>query len=221
MSLIIPNHYIEHTNLKPNVAAVDISKIANEALEYNFKAVCIPPFWVKTVKRELSKSEINIVTVVGFPFGYQKTESKITEISGAVEDGADELDIVLNISAYKSGMTWPKIELTKCNQLIHSEGKLSKIIIETGYLSKLEIEEATKMAIDSGTDYIKTSTGVLTTGADLEDVKLIKSLTKGNVGLKASGGIKTLLQLTNMINAGADRIGTSAGVSIMKEYYNG
>lgn len=220
MELSNPSQYIEHTNLKPEATSEDMIKLVKEAAEYNFIGVCIPPFWIKMVKRELENTDIALVTVIGFPFGYQKTETKLTEINEAIQDGADELDIVLNVSSYKSGMNWPKIELAKCNQLIHSASKVSKVIVETGYLSKEEIIEVTKVVVDSGADYVKTSTGVLTTGAMLEDIKSMKKITQSNVGIKASGGIRTLEQLYSLVDAGACRIGTSAGPSIINECHH-
>jgi len=217
--MLEPNHYIEQTNLRPDLTNADIDKLVKEAVKYKFVGVCIPPFWIKSAKRGLLGTGTNVVSVIGFPFGYQKTESKLSEIEEAINDGVDELDIVLNVSSFKSEMTWPKIELAKCNKLIHENGKVSKVIIETGYLSKNEIKEATKIVVDSGSDYVKTSTGVLTTGANVEDVQMIRELAPDIVRVKASGGIKTLDQLRELVNAGADRIGTSSGVSIMGEFY--
>ncbi len=192
--------------------------LVEESINHEFFGICVPPFWVKKVRREIGAHPITLITVIGFPFGYQKTESRITEIASAIEDGADELDIVFNISAFKSGMDWAKIDLVKCNQLIHQSEKLSKVIIETGYLTKQEILDVTTLCVDSGTDFVKTSTGVLTSGAQLEDIVSIKTCVGDKIGIKASGGIKTLSQMEGLVGAGADRIGTSSGVVIMKEY---
>ena len=128
------NRFIEHTSLKPTLTTKDIDKLVEEAIEYEFLGVCVPTFWVKKAKREVSKQGIQLVTVIGFPLGYQMTENKLNEIKLAIDNGANELDIVMNISAFKSGMPWVKTELAKCAQLIHDNDCLMKVIIETAYL---------------------------------------------------------------------------------------
>jgi deoxyribose-phosphate aldolase len=145
------------------------------------------------------------------------TENKLDEINMAIDNGANELDIVMNISAYKSKMTWVKTELAKCAELIHHNNCLMKVIIETAYLDNEEIVAASKMCQEAGTDFVKTSTGFAPAGAKVEHVKLIRSTINSNVGVKASGGIRDLETATKMIEAGADRLGVSAGVSIMQE----
>ena len=157
------------------------------------------------------------MTVIGFPLGYQMTENKLDEIKLAIDNGANELDIVMNISAFKSGMNWVKTELAKCSQLIHEKNCLMKVIIETAYLSDEEIVKASLMCQDAGTDFVKTSTGFAPEGAKVEHIKLIRSTINTNIGVKASGGIRDLKTSLKMIEAGADRLGVSAGVSIMQE----
>lgn len=207
--------YIEHTNLKPTLVSADIDKLVKEARENNFFGVCVPPFWVERAKREIGDSNVSLVTVIGFPLGYNRTETKLAEIEQAVKDGADELDIVLNISAFKDTMEWAKIDLAKCNNLIHKHGKNSKVIIETAYLSDEEIKKAAQICVDTGTDFVKTSTGFAPAGAKAEHIRLIKSIIPEGVGIKASGGIKTKADADAMIEAGADRLGTSSGIDIV------
>lgn len=211
------NRYIEHTNLKPTITDKDVDQLVAEAIEHQFVGVCVPPFWVKRASRELADHDIQLVTVIGFPLGYQMTDSKRIEIEKAIDDGADELDIVMNVSAFKSGMSWVKIELAKCANLIHQSSCMMKVILETAYLSDEEIIAATKLCSEAGTDFVKTSTGFAPAGAKVPHIELMRKYAPSNVGIKASGGIKDLTTLKAMVAAGADRIGTSSGVSIMNE----
>ncbi|WP_215226656.1 deoxyribose-phosphate aldolase [Echinicola shivajiensis] len=210
--------YIEHTLLSPTLTDRHINQLILQAREYHFHGVCVPPFWVKKVKRELEDLNMQVVTVVGFPLGYQMTETKVFETERAIKDGADEIDVVWSLSAFKSGMNWPKIELAKLSTLCHDHGKVLKVIIETGYLSQQEIIEACKIGSDAGVDFIKTSSGYAESGARKEDIQLMRRILPSNVGIKASGGIKTYEQAKTMIEAGADRIGTSSGMEILKEW---
>ncbi len=212
------NRYLEHTALKPTITAADIDQLVAEAKTHSFVGVCVPPFWVKKASREIGEADIQLVTVIGFPLGYQMTEAKLLEIDKAIETGANELDIVMNVSAFKTGLPWTKIELAKCAHRIHEAGLMMKVIIETAYLSDDEIVTAAKMCADAGTDFVKTSTGFAGAGAKAEHIRLMRENLPSNVGLKAAGGIKTLADAQAMIAAGADRIGASAGVSIMKEF---
>lgn len=210
--------YIEHTNLLPTLAGVDIEKLTEEALAYQFAGVCVPPFWIRKAKRDLNGASIAAVTVVGFPLGYQRTESKLQEIKLALQDGADEIDLVINISAIKhNAFEWIKPEILRCAQMIHEQEKILKVILETAYLTDEEIVRACKVCADAGTDYVKTSTGFAPSGATVPHVRLMRASVPDTVGVKASGGIRTLEQALAMIDAGADRLGVSAGVSIMKE----
>jgi deoxyribose-phosphate aldolase len=211
------NRFIEHTNLNPTLVAQDVDLLVTEAKANNFIGICVPPFWVKRAAREIGDSDVQLVTVIGFPLGYQMTASKLTEIEKAIDDGADELDIVLNLSAFKSEMSWVKIELAKCAKLIQETGHLMKVIIETAYLSDEEIIIASKICADAGSDFVKTSTGFAPFGAKTEHIKLMRANLPSNVGIKASGGIRDLKTAQAMIDAGADRIGCSAGVQIISE----
>lgn len=210
------HRYLEYTRLSPTLTYQEVGSMVQEAKDYQFAGLCLPPFWVKKAKRDLGNSDIQMVTVVGFPFGYQMAETKITEIQKALDNGADELDLVMNISAFKSGMPWVKIELAKCATLIHESEALLKVIIETAYLSEDEIRTACKLCADAGADYVKTSTGFAPEGATVAQVKLMRSILPSNVGIKAAGGIKRYHQAIAMVNAGADRIGASAAVEIIK-----
>ena len=211
------NRCIEHTNLKPTLTGADIDSLVKESIDYQFIGLCVPPFWVKRAARELGGEDIQMVTVIGFPLGYQMTESRLVEIEKAIDDGANELDIVMNISAFKSGMPWAKIELAKCAKIIHSAGCMMKIIIETAYLNSEEIVSASKLCADAGSDFVKTSTGFAGKGAQLKDVKLMRDNLPSNVGIKASGGIKSFEDAKALLEAGADRLGTSSGVQIMRD----
>lgn len=208
--------YIEHTNLSPTLTIKDIDKLVEEAKRYKFLGVCVPPFWVRRAFREIGDSGIKLVTVAGFPLGYNMTETKLDEIKRAIDNGADEIDVVWNITSFKTGIPWTKIELAKCSKLSHDYQKLLKVIIETAYLTDEEIIEACKLCTDAGVDIVKTSTGFAPTGAKVEHIKLMRSVLPPEVGIKASGGIKTREQAIAMVEAGADRLGTSSGIKIVE-----
>jgi len=193
----------------------DIDRLVDEAREYNFLGICVPPFWVKRAQLEIRKDNIVLVTVAGFPLGYNMTETKLDEIQRAIDNGADEIDVVMNISSFKSGIPWTKIEIAKCSKLAHDYQKNLKVIIETAYLSDEEIAEACKLCADAGADFVKTSTGFAPNGAKAEHVRIMRKSVAPHVGIKASGGIKNSEQALQLIEAGADRLGTSSGISIV------
>jgi deoxyribose-phosphate aldolase len=208
--------YIEHTNLSPLLTGKDIDQLIAQAKQFQFLGVCVPPFWVKRAKREINDEKILLVTVAGFPLGYSMTETKLDEIKRAIDNGADEVDVVWNISSFKTGIPWTKIEIAKCSKLTHDHQKILKVIIETAYLSDGEMIMACKICSDAGVDFVKTSTGFASSGAKAEHIRLMKASLPSSVGIKASGGIKTLDDVLKMINAGATRIGTSSGIKILK-----
>lgn len=208
--------YIEHTNLSPSLTIGDIDRLVDEARQYSFFGVCVPPFWVKRAQREIGTAPIALVTVAGFPLGYNMTETKLDEIKRAIENGANEIDVVWNVTSFKTGIPWTKIEVAKCSKLAHDHQKLLKVIIETAYLSNQEIEAACKLCADAGVDFVKTSTGFAPTGAKTEHVRIMRSVLPPGVGIKASGGIKTSEFASELIEAGATRIGTSSSVSIVQ-----
>jgi deoxyribose-phosphate aldolase len=209
-------NYIEHTNLSPTLTIVDIDKLVEEAKKFNFLGICVPPFWVKRAKREIGTEKIILVTVAGFPLGYNMTETKLDEIKRAIDNGADEIDVVWNVTSFKTNLPWTKIEVAKCSKLAHDHQKLLKVIIETAYLSDEEIKKACKICADAGADFVKTSTGFAPSGANAKHIALIKENLPPAVGIKASGGIKTFHDAKSMIEAGASRIGTSSAVSIIQ-----
>ncbi|WP_035727066.1 deoxyribose-phosphate aldolase [Eisenibacter elegans] len=210
--------YLEHTLLSPTAAFAEMDKLVAEAIEHHFVGVCVPPFWVKKVKRDLRQHDIAVVTVVGFPLGYNRSEVKRYELQSCIRDGADELDVVMNVGAVKAGAyPWVKQEMAALAQEAHQHERLLKVILETAYLSPEEIVQSCKVCVEAGVDFIKTSTGYAPEGATLEGIRLIKESIPAGVGIKASGGIRTLAQAQAFIAAGAERIGTSAGVSIVAE----
>lgn len=209
--------FIEQTVLNPQTTDADIDKLVKDAKEYGFVGICVPPFWVKKAKREIGEAGIQVVTVVGFPLGYNMTETKVFETEQAIKNGADEIDVVWSTTSFKTGMNWPKIELAKLASVCHEQEKILKVIIETAYLSDEEIVDACKICADAGVDFVKTSTGFASEGAQLHHIKLMRANLPSNVGIKASGGIKSYAQAVAMIEAGADRIGTSSGVQIVEQ----
>jgi deoxyribose-phosphate aldolase len=211
------SQYIEYTNLKPFITDRELDTLVAEAKEYKFYGVCVPPFWVKQAKREIGNSNLKLATVIGFPFGYNVTEAKLEEIKQGLSAGANELEVVMNLSALKIKMDWTKIELAKCAKLIHDQSASFKVIIETGYLSEAEIIRACKIAEEAGADFVKTSTGIANQGAQEKRISLMKKNLSPTIGVMACGGIRTYGQVMDMVEAGALRIGTSSGVEIMKE----
>lgn len=210
------NKYIDHTILKPTCLVADIEKLCAEAKQYDFAAVCVPPNFVKLAKEKLVGSTVQVATVIGFPFGYSATEAKIAEIILAMVDGADELDVVANISAIKNG-DWSAIadEINHIMPIIRSKNKVVKIIIESGVLTDDEIIKCCDIYGIAGIDYLKTSTGYAEKGASVEAVKLFRKHLPDQVQIKASGGIRDYATAQLMIDAGATRIGCSAGVVIV------
>ena len=210
------NKYIDHTILKPTCLVADIEKLCAEAKQYDFAAVCVPPNFVKLAKEKVAGSTVQVATVIGFPFGYSATEAKIAEIILAMVDGADELDVVANISAIKNA-DWSAIadEINHIMPIIRSKNKLVKIIIESGVLTDDEIIKCCDIYGIAGIDYLKTSTGYAEKGASVEAVKLFRKHLPDQVQIKASGGIRDYATAQLMIDAGATRIGCSAGVAIV------
>ena len=210
------NKYIDHTILKPTCLVSDIEKLCAEAKQYDFAAVCVPPNFVKLAKEKIAGTTVKVATVIGFPFGYAATEAKIAEIILAMVDGADELDVVANISAIKNG-DWLAIadEINHILPIIRSKGKVVKIIIESGVLTDDEIIKCCDIYGIAGIDYLKTSTGYAEKGASVEAVKLFRKHLPDQVQIKASGGIRDYAAAKLMIEAGATRIGCSAGVAIV------
>ena len=202
------------------MSGVEVDLLVKEAIEEQFVGVCVPPFWLKKVRRELGEADVQLVTVIGFPFGYTDTATKVVETQQAIRQGADELDLVWSQTAYHSGMNWPKIEIAQIAKICHEEEKVLKVIIETANLNEAQIIEACLICQDAGADFVKTSTGYGSAGAKVEHIQLMRENLSSNVGIKASGGIHTLEFALELIKAGADRIGSSAAKGLMDAWRN-
>ena len=210
------NHLIDHTVLKPTTLISDVEKCCKEALQYGFAAVCIPPPFVKMAKSLLKDSPVRTCTVIGFPFGYSAIEAKIAESVLAMVDGADELDVVINLIALKNqDWTYLAGELNHLMPVIKKEGKTLKIIIESGILTDEEIIKCCQLYGVADIDYLKTSTGYAERGASLHAVELFKANLPGTMGIKASGGIRDYAFAKSLVDAGATRLGCSASVAIV------
>lgn len=210
--------YIDHTILKPTTLIADIDSLCSEAKQYGFAAVCVPPNFVKKAKELTAGSAVKVATVIGFPFGYSAVEAKIAEILLAIVDGVDELDVVINISAIKNG-DWLYLadEINHIMPIIRSKNKVIKIIIESGILTDEEIIKCCEIYGIAGIDYLKTSTGYAEKGATVEAVKLFRLHLPANIQIKASGGIRDYTFARQLVEAGATRLGCSAGVAIVQE----
>lgn len=212
------NRIIDHTLLKPESTEEQIEKIVEEAKDYDFYSVCVNPTWVKKCAELLKGSNTKVCTVIGFPLGANTKETKIFETINAIENGADEIDMVINIGYIKSGkFAEVEEEISEIAKECHNRNVLLKVILENCLLTKEEIKKASKISEKAGADFIKTSTGFSTSGADAADVLLMRKSVSENVKVKASGGIRDLKKAQEMINNGADRLGVSAGVAIVKE----
>jgi len=210
--------YIDHTLLKPTATWTEIENLCKEAAEYNFAAVCVPPLYVKKAKELLNNSEVKMATVIGFPFGYCAIEAKVAEIVLAIIDGADELDMVVNISAIKNNdWTFIANEINTIMPIVKNKEKVIKVIIESGILTEDEIIKCCDIYGAAGVNYVKTSTGYAEKGASIQAVKLIRAHLSDAVKIKASGGIRSYSFAKELINAGANRLGCSASVQIVKE----
>lgn len=210
--------YIDHTVLKPTTTIADIEKLCSEATQYQFAAACVPPLFVKKAKELVAGSEVKVATVIGFPFGYSAIEAKVAEVVLAIIDGADELDVVINISAIKNN-DWQFLagEINAILPIIKSKGKVIKIIIESGILTDDEIIKCCDLYGAAGVDFMKTSTGYAEKGASVEAVQLMRKHLSNNIRIKASGGIRTYAFAKQLVEAGADRIGASSSIAIVNE----
>ncbi len=209
---------IDHTLLKAEASASGIAQLCAEAREYVFASVCVNPCWVRLAAETLAGSKVKVCSVIGFPLGANETETKLFEVELALECGAGELDVVQNIGALLSGNEAQVVkELTALARLAHRRDALLKVILETCLLTEPQKQRACALAVEAGADFVKTSTGFSKSGATAEDVRLMRRCVGNAAAVKASGGIRTLASLREMVDAGASRIGTSAGVSIIDE----
>lgn len=208
--------YIDHTVLKPESTDLDIQQACLDAKKYKFKAVCINPTWVSYVSDLLKGTSVNTCTVIGFPLGANTTATKVNETKQAIKDGADEVDMVINIGAMKSEDFSLVHDDIRAVVTAADKKAIVKVIIETSLLSHNEKIRACEIAKRAGADFVKTSTGFSTGGATVEDIKLMRTAVGPEMGVKASGGVRTYEDAKRMIEAGATRIGTSNGVALLE-----
>lgn len=213
------NKYIDHTMLKPDAGEKAIINLCREALEYDFYSVCVNSCYVSLARTHLRGSDIKVSAVAGFPLGAMSSAAKLAETRDSLDNGASEIDVVINIGALKDQRyDYILSELSALAELCHSRNALLKVITETCLLTENEITEACRLVMKSGADFIKTSTGFSSGGAEVRDVRLMKKIIGNKIMIKASGGIRTLETAEAMIEAGADRLGCSASVEIMDKY---
>lgn len=211
------NKYIDHTYLKPFATENDIIEKCNEAKQYHFASVCVNPCNVKLVAKELAGSDVKVCSVIGFPFGTHTTATKLFETKEALENGADEIDMVINVGKLVEGNEeYVQAEVQALADLCHEHGKILKVIIETCYLNEAQIAAMCRIVEDTGADFIKTSTGYGTRGAVLEDIELFKKYLKKPARMKASGGIRTTEDAVRYVELGCERLGTSNGMAIVE-----
>lgn len=213
------NKYIDHTLLKADATQDKIETLCKEAKEYDFASVCVNTYWVPFCAKQLEGSDVKVCTVVGFPLGAMSSNAKAFETKDAIEHGASEIDMVLNIGEMKAGHYDVVRDDVKA-VVEAAKGHCVKVILETCLLTKEEIVKACELCIEAGATFVKTSTGFSTRGATVEDVKLMKETVKDKCLVKAAGGVRCRADLDNMIEAGADRIGTSAGVALIQDKTN-
>ena len=210
--------YIDHTLLKPDADKNSIRLLCNEAVQEQFAAICISPYFISFAKELLEDSKVKIATVIGFPLGYNSTASKMQDITNAIDAGADELDVVHNITAVKNGdWQYASDEIRQCTELIHSKGRIIKVIVESGMLTDEELAYCCEYYAPLGIDFMKTSTGFSATGATVHAVQLMRKFLPIEINIKASGGIRNFAFAQELIDAGANRIGCSASMQILKE----
>ena len=208
---------IDHTLLKPEATAADIRKVCAEARQYGFAAVCVNPYWVRLVAGELAGSAVKVCAVVGFPLGANSTEIKVEETAGVIRDGAQEVDMVLNVGELRSGnYDVVRDDIAAVVETAHASGAIVKVILETALLNSEQKVKACQLAKEAHADFVKTSTGFGPGGATAEDVALMRLTVGPAMGVKASGGVRTLEDLKKMVAAGASRVGASASVKIVE-----
>lgn len=206
--------YIDHTLLKPEATQDQIEKLCQEAKQYDFASVCVNPYWVPFCKEELKDSDVKVCTVIGFPLGATSSASKAFETAHAIEQGADEVDMVMNIGELLAGhdqAVQKDIEAV----VQAAQGKIVKVILETCLLNDAQIERACSLCVKAKADFVKTSTGFNSAGANTHVVEVMKQAVKGQAKVKAAGGVRNQADMDAMIVAGADRIGTSHGIELM------
>lgn len=209
------NKYIDHTVLKADTPKAKVQQIIDEAIQYDFMSVCINPTWVSFAAEKLAATDVKVCTVIGFPLGANTPTVKAFEAAEAIKNGADEVDMVINIGAAKDG-DWDLVESDIQAVVDASKDVTTKVIIETSLLTDEEKVKACQAAVRAGADFVKTSTGFSTAGATVADIALMRQTVGPDLGVKASGGVRSIADAQAMIEAGATRLGTSNGVDIMK-----
>jgi deoxyribose-phosphate aldolase len=208
---------IDHTILKPDATRADVLKVCREAREYRFASVCVNPYWVAAVARELAGSGVKVCSVIGFPLGATTTDAKVAETAGALRNGAQEIDMVINVGALRSGdFDTVRNDIQQVVRVAHQAGAIVKTILETALLDDAQKTAASRLAKAAGADFVKTSTGFSSSGATVHDIALMCAAVGPEMGVKASGGIRTLQDVQAMTAAGATRIGASASVKIVE-----
>lgn len=210
------NKLIDHTLLKADSTLSQIKKLCEEAKTYDFASVCVNPTWVKVCAEELKGSDVKVCTVIGFPLGASTSAVKAFETKDALANGAEEFDMVINIGALKD-QNYELVEQDICGVVEAAQGHCVKVILETCLLSQDEIIKACECCVNAKATFVKTSTGFSTAGATIENVKLMKESVHGACKVKAAGGVRSYEDLQEMVEAGADRIGTSAGVKLLQK----
>lgn len=206
--------YIDHTLLKPEATQDQIEKLCQEAKQYDFASVCVNPYWVPFCKEELKDSDVKVCTVIGFPLGATSSASKAFETAHAIEQGADEVDMVMNIGELLAGHD--QAVQKDIEAIVQAaQGKIVKVILETCLLNDAQIERACSLCVKAKADFVKTSTGFNSAGANTHVVEVMKQAVKGQAKVKAAGGVRNQADMDAMIAAGADRIGTSHGIELM------
>lgn len=206
--------YIDHTLLKPEATVEAVNRLCREAQEFQFEAVCVQPCYVDLAAHLLRYTDVKVATVIGFPLGATLTSVKVAETREVIARKADEVDMVINLGAAKNGQ-WQFVEEEIAAVVEAAEGHLVKVIIETGLLTDEEKKKACEAALKAGANFVKTSTGFGPGGATVEDIRLMKSVVGDKMGIKASGGIRSYDQAVSLIEAGATRLGTSAGIALI------
>ncbi len=208
---------IDHTILKPGCTIAEVKQVCEEAMTHGFAAVCVPPYYVKDAVHMLGDSPVKVATVAGFPFGYAAIFAKMEEIKRSLEEGADEIDAVINLCAVKNGAwNYVRSEMEAFSTACHMKGKIVKIILETGMMTEPELVKLCEISKEIKVDFVKTSTGFNGEGATVEAVKFLRKHLPKSIKIKASGGIRERAFAEALVQAGAERIGTSSGVLIIQ-----
>lgn len=210
--------FFDHTLLKPDITALDVLQLCREAREFGFAAVCVPPYYVPQAVQATDSSAVKVATVIGFPFGYSATAAKVEEIKRAIDEGAQEMDAVINVCALKNGH-WNFVhnDIDRMTTAAHLRGKIIKVIVETGLLNQEELLQVCNICNKLEVDFVKTSTGFSGPGATTEVIRQLREYLDPNVKIKASGGIRTAFDADQLIQAGAHRLGSSGCVAIMRQ----